>query len=232
MPGNICIIPARGGSKRIPRKNIKEFLGKPILAYSIEAAIATGIFDRIIVSTDDLEISKIAEKYGAEVPFLRTEENSNDYATTMDVIKEVCGQLNQQEEVYDIICCLYPCAPFVKANKLVEAFDLMNSSGFESVLPIIAFSYPIQRALKVNNGKVDFLNPKYLTARSQDLDKSYHDSGQFYFFKSAVLQNGNLFTNNTGCIIIDEKEGQDIDTLDDWTLAEIKYEYLQSFKAE
>ncbi len=224
----LCIIPARGGSKRIPRKNIKNFLGKPIIAYSIEAALQSNLFDEVMVSTDDNEIAEIAKKYGAKVPFLRSEENANDYATTVDVINEVLQQYKEIGKSFQTACCIYPTAPFVSSNKLKEAFDLMMSNNFDSVFPVMEFSFPIQRALKKDvNNKMTLFQPEHLNSRSQDLEKAYHDSGQFYwFFTNAILEKGKLWTDNTGVIVIKESEGQDIDTLEDWKLAEIKYKLL------
>lgn len=224
----LCIIPARGGSKRIPRKNIKEFLGKPIIAYSIEAALQSNLFDEVMVSTDDNEIAEIAKKYGAKVPFLRSEENANDYATTVDVINEVLQQYKKISKSFKAACCIYPTAPFVSENKLKEAFDLLEINNYDCVFPVMEFSFPIQRALKKDsNNKMELFQPEHLNSRSQDLEKAYHDSGQFYWFKTKeILEKGKLWTDNTGVIVIKESEGQDIDTLEDWKLAEIKYKLL------
>lgn len=224
----LCIIPARGGSKRIPRKNIKEFLGKPIIAYSIEAALQSNLFNEVMVSTDDDEIAEIAKKYGAKVPFLRSNENANDYATTIDVIKEVLIEYKKQGQVFKKTCCIYPTAPFVSEIKLKEAFNLLLKKNFDCVFPVMEFSFPIQRALKKNaDNKMTLFQPKHLNSRSQDLEKAYHDSGQFYWFKTKeIVRKGKLWTDNTGVIVIKESEGQDIDTLEDWKLAEIKYKLL------
>jgi N-acylneuraminate cytidylyltransferase len=225
---NIAIIPARGGSKRIPKKNIKNFLGKPIIAYSIEAAINSGLFDDVIVSTDSEEIAEIAKKYGASVPFLRSEKNSDDFASTIDVIDEVIEELSKRNQTYKNCCCIYPTAPFLNANKLNEAFTLLIENSYDVVFPVIQFSFPIQRAVKRDeNGKISMFTPEFLTSRSQDLEASYHDSGQFYFFDiQQVLTQRKLWTSNTGCIVISELEGQDIDNLDDWKLAELKYQMI------
>lgn len=228
----LCIIPARGGSKRIPRKNIKNFLGKPIIAYSIEAAIKTGLFDEVMVSTDDKEIAEIAIKYGAKVPFLRTEKASNDFATTFEVIQEVILKYQNLGLNFDETCCLYSCAPFITSLKLSESLEIMLNGKFDSVFPVMAFGFPIQRALKLSdNGKIDFYYPEHSLTRSQDLAPSFHDAGQFYWMKTEVcmLQN-KILTNNTSSIIITELEGQDIDNEVDWKLAELKYELLQSTK--
>lgn len=229
---NLLIIPARGGSKRIPRKNIKDFLGKPIIAYSIEAALKSGLFDEIMVSTDDEEIADIAISFGATVPFLRSTKNSNDYATTFDVVEEVVLHYKLLNKAFNFTCCLYPCAPFVTADKLKEAYKVLQKYNFDSVLPLMSFGFPIQRALKKeNNNRVGFFNPEFCLTRSQDLEQSFHDAGQFYWMNiEQCLKKKAILTDNTGSIDISEIEGQDIDTYDDWKLAELKYELLQSFK--
>jgi pseudaminic acid cytidylyltransferase len=228
---NLAIIPARGGSKRIIRKNIKSFLGKPIIAYSIEAAISSGLFDEVMVSTDDLEIAAIAKDYGATVPFMRSEKTANDFATTFDVIGEVIREYELLGIVFDFTCCIYACAPFVSQDKLTDSFELLRNKKFDSVFPIMPFGFPIQRALKQNENKVSFFYPEFIMSRSQDLEKSYHDAGQFYWMNTAVcLEKKQILTNNSGSIVISELEGQDIDNEVDWKLAELKYELLQSTK--
>ena len=230
MP-NICIIPARGGSKRIPRKNIKLFLGKPIIAFSIEAAIHSGLFDEVMVSTDDFEIATIAKKYGAAVPFLRSDETANDFATTFDVIQEVVKEYELLSKTFEFTCCIYACAPFVTANTLNMSLDLLLESKFDSVFPIMPFGFPIQRALKQERKKVSFFYPEFSLFRSQDLEKSYHDAGQFYWMNTAeCIKKKQILTDNSGSIILSELEGQDIDNEVDWKLAELKYELLQSIK--
>jgi N-acylneuraminate cytidylyltransferase len=228
----LCIIPARGGSKRIPKKNIKDFLGKPIIAYSIEAALQSKLFDEVMVSTDDDEIAKIAIKYGAKIPFIRSQENANDYATTVDVIKEVLQQYDILGKSFKTTCCIYPTAPFVSTNHLINAFDLLIKNDFDCVFPVMTFSFPIQRALKKDlNNKITLFQPEHLNSRSQDLEKAYHDVGQFYWFNSkTILKKAKLWTDNTGVIEIKESEGQDIDTIEDWKLAEIKYKLLHETK--
>ena len=221
---NLCIIPARGGSKRIPRKNIKDFLGKPIIAYSISAALDSGLFDEVMVSTDDDEIAEISNNYGAKVPFLRSSETSNDYATTYQVLEEVLLEYQKNGMTFDYICCIYPCAPFVNGEKLKLAFDTMLGGDFDSLFPTVGFGFPIQRALRLSNQKISFFSPEYALTRSQDLEKSYHDAGQFYWAKvSSLLEQKGLITNNTGSIVFSELEVQDIDIETDWTLAELKY---------
>jgi N-acylneuraminate cytidylyltransferase len=221
---NLCIIPARGGSKRIPRKNIKDFLGKPIIAYSILAALDSGLFDEVMVSTDDEEIAEIALSHDAKVPFLRSRETSNDYATTYQVLEEVLLEYDKIGRSFDNVCCIYPCAPFVNGEKLKLAFDTMIKGDFDGLFPTVGFGFPVQRALRLDNQKISFFYPEYALTRSQDLEKSYHDAGQFYWSKvSSLLEQKSLITNNTGSIVFSELEVQDIDNETDWTLAGLKY---------
>ena len=225
---NLCIIPARGGSKRIPKKNIKSFLGKPIIAYSIEAAIQSKLFTEIMVSTDCQETAEIALRYGAKVPFLRSKENSNDFATTYDVIKEVIDEYKKDGVNFENICCIYACAPFVTANNLKHAYQELSNKQVDTIFPIIEYSFPIQRAVKIHNEKIELFNIDHLNTRSQDLEKSYHDAGQFYWMKSEnILKKGRIITDNCGSIIITELEGQDIDNEIDWELAELKFKLLK-----
>lgn len=222
--GNICIIPARGGSKRIPRKNIKFFLGKPIIAYSIQAALDSLLFDEVMVSTNDSEIAKIAVKYGAKVPFVRSAKNSDDFATTYDVIEEVITSYKNEGIEFDNVCCLYACAPFVTKELLFESFQKLESTNFDTVFPLVPYSFPIQRALIEKNGKISMIDENNLNTRSQDLEETYHDVGQFYWCKTdKIMLNKKLLTNNTGGIFITELDAQDIDNHTDWKLAELKY---------
>ena len=224
----VAIITARGGSKRIPRKNIKEFCGKPILAYSIEAAIETGIFDTIMVSTDDEEIARIAMDYGAQVPFYRSEKTANDFATTNDVLLEVLEEYEKRGEVFDIGCCIYPTAPFITAERLKEAVEQLEASSAETLIPVVGFSYPPQRAMVVENDRLVFKYPQYIDSRSQDLEKHYHDVGQFYVFKTKPFQkNRKLMLGDILPLVISEMEVQDIDTQTDWEIAEMKYQILR-----
>ena len=226
--GNICIIPARGGSKRIPRKNIKLFLDKPIITYSIHAALDSGLFDEVMVSTDDAEIAEIAKQYGASVPFMRSEKNSDDFATTYDVIKEVIENYQKLEREFDNLCCVYSCAPFVSVNTLKLGFSKLIAKKLDSVFPIIAFSFPIQRALSESNGKISMIEERYLNVRSQDLEQRYQDAGQFYWCNTTkLIESKKLLTSNTGGIVISELAAQDIDTETDWKLAELKYQLSQ-----
>ncbi len=225
---SLCIIPARGGSKRIPRKNIKPFMGKPIISYSIEAALNSGVFDEVMVSTDDEEIAGVARQFGASVPFLRSAETSNDYATTVDVLLEVVNRYKEQGKVFDTICCLYSTAPFVTSDRLKVASSRINDS-IDACFTIVQYSYPIQRSLRINeNNCVEMKFPEHLKSRTQDLEKVYHDAGQFYFVKTdALVKEKTVWCKRTAPLILSELEVQDLDTLTDWQLAEMKYQLLK-----
>lgn len=227
----IAIIPARGGSKRIPRKNIKGFCGKPIIAYSIEAAVNAGIFDVVMVSTDDEEIAEISKSLGAEVPFLRSEEAANDYATTYDVLAEVLREYQKCGESFQYICCIYPTAPFVTAEKLRTAMNLLLEKDIiDAVVPIVKFSFPPQRGFVLNDkGEVEIIYPETFQMRSQDFEANYHDCGQYYCMKvESLLKTKRLVLEHTIPIITSELEVQDIDNLDDWEIAELKYKKMIS----
>lgn len=224
----VAIITARGGSKRIPRKNIKEFCGKPILAYSIEAALQSGLFDTVMVSTDDEEIADIARRYGADVPFYRSEKTANDYATTNDVLLEVIDEYEKRGELFDVACCIYPTAPFLTAERLAQATTKLLESDADTLIPVVSFSYPPQRAMVIENDRLVFKYPEYIDARSQDLEKHYHDVGQFYVFRTqAFKKNRKLMLGNILPFEISEMEVQDIDTATDWEIAEMKYRILR-----
>lgn len=225
---NIAIITARGGSKRIPRKNIREFCGKPIICYSIEAAKEAGIFEEIMVSTDDAEIAEVAKSAGAKVPFFRSAENAGDYASTDDVIMEVLKAYREMGRQFDAFCCIYPTAPFLSAQRLRSAMELLDQA--QSVMPVVPFSYPPQRGLVINSsGFVEREFPQYAAARSQDLPKIYHDCGQFYACRTdAFFKAGTTDVEKLLPLVLDELEVQDIDTPEDWTLAEMKYRLLHS----
>ncbi|MDD2637230.1 MAG: pseudaminic acid cytidylyltransferase [Bacteroidales bacterium] len=225
---NLCIIPARGGSKRIPRKNINPFLGKPIIAYSIEAAIQSNLFDEIMVSTDDEEIAEIAKQYGAKVPFFRSSENANDFATLADVLIEVVDQYKNIGKTFKNICCILPTAPLTSHSRIKEAFSKLIDENLESVVPVEEFSYPILRALEFDaNNKLKMIWPEHLITRSQDLKPAYHDSGSFYWvITNALLDQNTLFCKNGSAIKLPEIEVQDIDNETDWKLAELKYKLL------
>lgn len=220
----IAIITARGGSKRIPKKNIKEFCGKPIIVYSIQAALESGVFEEVMVSTDSEEIAAIARQYGAVVPFLRSTENSNDYATTSDVLMEVVKNYEESNRIFDVMCCIYPTAPFVTAQKLKEAMNKLLESGADSVMPVVKFDFPPQRGMIIHEGQLAYQYPEFSKARSQDLEPVYHDCGQFYLCKTAEFKKyGSVVTTNTVPVIMPDEEVQDIDNFSDWALAETKY---------
>ncbi|RYD82267.1 MAG: pseudaminic acid cytidylyltransferase [Sphingobacteriales bacterium] len=223
--GNVAIIPARGGSKRIPRKNIRPFLGKPIIAYSIEAAINSGLFEEVMVSTDDHEIAEVAVKHGAKVPFFRSAENANDFSTTFDVIEEVISAYKNIGQNLDFGCCIYPTAPLIKINHLQQGFDLLKSKIFNTVFPVVAFGYPVWRGFEITeNEQAKMFWPEHQNSRSQDLKKVYHDAGQWYWFNvEKILQEKQLYTQNSGSVIMQETDVQDIDNETDWKLAELKY---------
>lgn len=223
----LAIITARGGSKRIPKKNIKEFCGKPILAYSIEAALATGVFDTVMVSTDSEEIAEVAKKYGAEIPFYRSPETSNDFAVTFQVIAEVLEEYGKLGKRYDQVCCIYPTAPFVTAVRLREAVELLTQREADSVLPVVKFSFPPQRGVVEEGGYIKYIYPEHRNTRSQDLQPQYHDAGQFYCLNSdSFAAQKTLVMEKTVPLILSELEVQDIDTIEDWEMAEIKYQRL------
>ncbi|MCC8071488.1 MAG: pseudaminic acid cytidylyltransferase [Bacteroidales bacterium] len=222
---NLCIIPARSGSKRIPGKNIKPFCGRPIISYSIEAALESGLFDEVMVSTDSEEVAEVARAYDANVPFFRSEKTSNDYATIADVIREVVNRYQEQGRIFEGVCCLLATAPLVTSDSLREAYEkLMSSPSLSTVYPVVKFGYPVQRCLQIDqNGVVDMKWPEYRTSRSQDLEPLYHDSGTFYWHKTNQWMSGNIVR---GAIVVDENLVQDIDTETDWLLAEMKYKML------
>lgn len=220
----VAIITARGGSKRIPRKNIKDFCGKPILAYSIEAARTSNLFDEVMVSTDDDEIAEVAERYGAKVPFRRSEAASDDYATTSDVLHEVIEEYKKRGRIFDWLCCIYPTAPFVVAEKLIKSFAYLQEKKADALTPVVKFSYPPQRCFVIDNGYLHYKWPEYSRTRSQDLEPYYHDVGQYYFMRVQPFMDG---TSSPAIpFIVDEQEVQDIDTLNDWEIAEMKYRLM------
>lgn len=227
----VCIIPARGGSKRIPGKNIKEFLGKPIIAYSIEAALKSDLFDEVMVSTDSEEVAVVAEEFGANVPFLRSKENSGDMATTYQVIEEVIRKYRALNREFETTCCLYATAPFVTAKKLIDAGNKLGVNGCEAVFTIQEYSYPIQRSVSFQKDGLRLNWPENIKTRSQDLEKNYHDCGQFYFFDThAYLEKVGVFNMKSDAIVVSELESQDIDSKTDWKLAEMKYQLLRREK--
>lgn len=223
----IAIITARGGSKRIPKKNIKEFCGKPIIAYSIRAALDSGIFDEVMVSTDSEEIAEIARAYGAKVPFMRSAKTSDDFATTADVLMEVLERYQEMDRTFDVMSCIYPTAPFVTPQKLQSAYDTLKKEQAVMAMPVVAFSYPPQRSYVLNGNMLEMKWKENYNKRSQDLEKMYHDAGQFYMYQveSYVRLKGQI-DQSIVPVIVDEMEVQDIDNETDWKLAEQKYRLM------
>lgn len=219
---NLCIIPARGGSKRIPRKNIKEFFGKPIIAYSIEIALKSNLFNEVMVSTDCKEIARIAKNFGAKIPFYRSKVNSDDISILDDVVKEVVNGYKELGKTYDNICCIMPIAPLLEKEDLIKGLRILIQKKECSVKPVLKFKYPIQRALKKNElGLLKMINPENYKVRSQDLEISFHDSGQFYWLKP----NLGLNTKIKYGFEISSMNSQDVDDLEDWNQLEMKYHY-------
>lgn len=219
----IAIIPARGGSKRIPRKNLRSFCGKPIISYSIVAAIQSGLFDDVVVSTDDQEIAETAILYGASVPFFRSPENSNDFAGTAAVLIEVLQNLQGVNRDYERFCCIYPTAPFV-TTQILQSADKELDRGISLVMPIVQYSFPIQRSFYLKEGNVRYVYPEFEMTRSQDLEPRYHDAGQFYMGDvKSFMQRQKILSEDVVGIVISELVCQDIDTESDWKIAELKY---------
>lgn len=227
----IAIITARGGSKRIPGKNIRPFCGRPMLAYPVEAALESGLFDEVMVSTDSPEIAETARAAGAQVPFLRSRENAGDFATTAEVLLEVLDAYRERGESFEEVCCLYPTAPFVTAGKLQQAAALLTESGADSVVPVVRYSFPPQRAFVIRGGLTVMKHPEHAGTRSQDLEPYFHDCGQFYLLRTEqFLQKRQIFTDRTVSIEMPELEVQDIDNETDWELAELKYQIMKKGK--
>lgn len=228
---HIALIPARGGSKRIPKKNIRDFLGKPIIAYTIEAAQKSGCFDRIIVSTDCPEIKKVALSYGVEVPFDRPEDIADDYSTAIDVIKHTITWLRENDAKLDLVCCLYATAPFMRSSDIIAGREmLLGEPDAEYAMTVTSFPFPIQRAVMLKSGRLQMFQPEHFLTRSQDLEESYHDAGQIYWGKpDAFLADIPVLSNKAIPIILPRHLVQDIDTEEDWIRAELLYKANQSF---
>lgn len=222
----LAVIPARGGSKRIPRKNIRDFCGKPIIAYSVEAALASGLFDRVIVSTDDEEIAAVARLFGAEVPFLRPSDLADDHTGTDAVVKHAIAWHQERGQRVDYACCLYATAPFIQVSYLREGFEKLVTSGKSYVFSVTSFAFPIQRAIRLNSlGEVEALFPEHIFSRSQDLEETYHDAGQFYWGRAqAFVDEVVAFSPASLPVILPRHLVQDIDTLEDWRRAELMYQ--------
>ena len=227
MSKSVAVIPARGGSKRIPRKNIKLFHGKPLVAYSIEAALNTNLFERVIVSTDDEEIAEIAIKHGAEVPFIRPKELSDDFTGTEEVVEHALGFLKQRGESYDYVCTIYATAPLLKEKYIIEGYEKLKNVDAANAFSATYMPFPIQRTFKIVNGRCEMFFPEHYHTRSQDLEEAYQDAGQFYWKKLGVKSNDIMFGKDSIPIILPRYLVQDIDTLEDWKRAEIMYEVIQ-----
>lgn len=224
----IAVITARGGSKRIPKKNIKDFYGKPMLAYAIDAAKKACIFDEIMVSTDSIEIADVAKKYGAFVPFMRSARTADDYATTFDVLEEVLAKYKEIGKLFDYVCCIYPCVPFLTSTTLLNAYKQMISSQANAIMPVCKYPVPVEWAMRLNNGYLYPDDASKQLIRSQDLNPAFFDAGMFYYCNADImLEKKTLVPPKTQGFVINEQECQDIDTLDDWKMAEIKYQLLK-----
>lgn len=224
----IAIIPARGGSKRIPRKNIKNFNGKPMIAWSISAAKESGLFKHVVVSTDDEEIAQIALSYGAEVPFFRPKDLANDLAPTVPVIAHAIRECAGLGWISDYICCIYPCAPFIKGEDLLSGYEMLRTTGAEYVYPVAEYPHPVQRAMfRADDARMSFLNPESEMTRTQDLTKTYHDTGQFYWGKSRAWSSLKKMHSEGAGLVIPHWQVVDIDTPDDWRRAELIYRAMK-----
>lgn len=225
----VCIIPARGGSKRIPRKNIKEFCGKPMIAWSIEAAKASGCFDQVIVSTDDDKVAKVAREWGATVPFMRPAKLSDDFTGTLPVIRHAVEWLNQNDIPVEYACCIYATAPFVSAEDLKQGFQLIKDSVSSYVFSVTSYAFPIQRAIWITeSGSVAMFNPEHVQTRSQDLEEAWHDAGQFYWGTAkAWCEEQPIFAENSLPVKLPRYRVQDIDTPEDWVRAEWLFKAMQ-----
>ena len=223
----LAIIPARCGTKGLINKNIKLLNGIPLIGYTIKAALESHCFEEVMVSTDDEGIAQISRSFGASIPFYRSEKTSNDFATTTDVIEEVISEYKKRGKEFDIFSCIYPTAPFVTSDRLKEAVDMLSKSDADSLIPVVRFSYPPQRAMEIQEGRLCFRQPENLSKRSQDLVPHYHDAGQFYVSRTeSFLKNRNIMIGNIIPMELSELEVQDIDNEVDWKLAELKYNLI------
>jgi pseudaminic acid cytidylyltransferase len=228
----VAIIPARGGSKRIPRKNIKTFAGQPIIAYSINAAITSNLFDRIILSTDSEQIAEVGSSYGAEVPFMRPAELSDDFTGTAEVLIHSLNWLTENDKFYPYFCCIYPTAPFLEKEYLVKGFNILRKNNATSAFSVTSFPYPIFRALKIEaNNRIKMFWPEHLHSRSNDLPDAYHDAGQFYWCDTKkFLKEKIVFSSDSVPVVLPRNLVQDIDTHEDWETAEKLYRAFKSHK--
>lgn len=224
----VAIIPARGGSKRIPRKNIKDFHGKPLIAYSIETAIKSNLFDKVIVSTDDEEIAQISKKYGATVPFLRPKKLSDDFTGTGAVVNHTLEYLKSVGENYDFVCTIYATAPFLDEKYLIEGFEKLKKSNAKNAFSCTSMPFPIQRTFKItSNERCEMFWPENFMKRSQDLEEAFQDAGQFYWTNLNIKSYEITFGKDSIPIILPRYLVQDIDTLEDWQRAEFMYEAIK-----
>ena len=225
----IAVIPARGGSKRIPRKNINEFCGKPIIAWSIEAALQSGCFDHVIVSTDDEEIAAVALDRGAQTPFIRPTDISDDHTGTLPVIAHAVNWVNEHIGAVTSVCCLYATAPFVQAADIQQGLAILEQNGVDYAFSVTSFPFPIQRAIRITgDNRVEMFNPEHFNTRSQDLEDAWHDAGQFYWGQAeAWLDQRPIFGPHAAPIILPRHRVQDIDTPEDWLRAELLFKAMQ-----
>ncbi|MDN0075826.1 pseudaminic acid cytidylyltransferase [Crenobacter sp. SG2303] len=226
----LAIIPARGGSKRIPRKNIKTFCGKPMIAWSIEAALKSGCFDQVIVSTDDAEIAEVARRYGAAVPFMRPAELSDDHTGTIPVIRHAIEWVNTHDQMVEHACCLYATAPFVSGDDIRRGLEIITNDDVDYAFSVTTYAFPIQRAIRITaEGRVEMFNPEHFNTRSQDLEEAWHDAGQFYWGRAeAWLQGRVIFSPASVPVPLPRHRVQDIDTPEDWVRAEWLFKAMQS----
>jgi pseudaminic acid cytidylyltransferase len=225
----IAVIPARGGSKRIPRKNIKPFCGKPMIAWSIEVARASGLFDHIVVSTDDAEIAEVAKVHGAEVPFMRPAALSDDHTATSPVVVHAMERYREHGHMPDPVCCIYATAPFVTAADLQRGLQTLTDTGSDYAFSVTSYAFPIQRAIKLNQeGRVEMFQPEHFNTRSQDLKEAFHDAGQFYWGRAEAWLTGKpIFSTDAAPVMLPRHRVQDIDTPEDWVRAEWMFKALQ-----
>jgi pseudaminic acid cytidylyltransferase len=222
----VAVIPARGGSKRIPRKNIRAFHGKPIIAWSIEAALESGCFERVLVSTDDAEIAEVAREYGAETPFLRPASIADDFAPTAAVVKHALDWCAAEGIETDHCCCIYATAPFIEPEDISAGLKRLIAGGTDYAMTVTAFPSPIQRAYRIRAGQLEMIDPDQYLVRSQDLEEAYHDAGQFYWGKSKAWREERAISVNSTPIILPQHKVQDIDTPEDWRRAEMMMDYI------
>ncbi len=227
---NICVIPARGGSKRIPRKNVKKFCGKPMIAWSIEAALQSGCFDLVLVSTDDSEIAEVAQQHGASVPFMRPAKLSDDYTGTLPVVRHAVEWFNSQGSIAERVCCLYATAPFVRGEDILKGLKKLSQGEVDYAFSVTSYAFPIQRAIRLTEtGRAEMFYPEYFNTRSQDLEEAYHDAGQFYWGKSSAWLNEKMiFGHDSVPVVLPRHRVQDIDTLEDWVRAEWLFKVMQA----